>query len=76
MRTDMRDRESARRYRKWRVLLDGIDVSRRCFLADDHPPGLVGLYLCDESGHFYKDGADAAQEFRHGKVTFIPPETA
>lgn len=63
-------------YKRWRVLLDGVDVTRDCFLADDHSPGLVGLYLRDENDGFYRQGDDAAREFRSGKVTLIPPETA
>lgn len=64
---------AARRYD--RVFLDGVDVTNRCFLADDQE-GIVGLYLHDESGHFYRDGDGAASEFRKGVITLIPPPPA
>jgi hypothetical protein len=73
---DLRDRTAPTRYRSFRVFLDGNDVSDRCFLADDEQ-GIVGLYLRDESGHFYRqdDGIGAASEFRRGTVTLVaPPE--
>ncbi len=74
MRVDMRDEELRRKYWEWRVFLDGTEVTRECFMADDHPPGIVGLYLRDEHGSFYRQGDGVAHEFRRGKVTLIPPE--
>lgn len=53
----------------WRASLDGIEVSNRCFFANDES-GIVGLLSWDESGEFYYDPVTkkAAQEFLHGKV--------
>lgn len=61
------------KYRHSRVLLDGVDVTAGCFLADDDT-GEVGHYLRDASGHFYRDGPfRAAQELRTGKVEIRDP---
>jgi hypothetical protein len=60
-------------YQKYRTLLDGEDVTMSCFLADD-VEGVVGVYLRDATGHFYREGDGAAREFRKGVVTLIPPE--
>lgn len=78
MRVDTRD-GTGRQFLRYRVLLNGEDVTTQCFLADDKE-GVVGLYLRDVSGHFYvdksyKDGDAAAHEFKHGVVTMIPPVT-
>jgi hypothetical protein len=73
-RIDLRLRKSEanpERAHAYRALLDGEDVSDRCFLSDD-VEGVVGLYLRDSEGHFYRDGDDAAHEFRKGIVTLIP----
>lgn len=56
-----------------RVFLDGVDVTDGCFLADTS--GLVGNYLRDESGHFYRMGNEPAQEFRRGHVTIRGAES-
>ncbi len=79
MRIDLRlrDDQNPPMAHEYRVLLDGEDVSRNCFLCDDIT-GEVGLYLRDETGHFYLDygqGA-AAQEFRRGEVVMWLPEQA
>ena len=74
MRIDLRIRDQARMYHRYRVLLGNEDVSNRCFLADDREH-VVGLYLRDSTGHFYNDFAtgEVAREFIHGHVTIIHP---
>lgn len=76
MRIDLRTatRAGPRDGHNYRTLLDGVEVTKRCFLADDET-GEVGLYLVDVDGHFYRNEAtdDAAQEVRHGAVVLIPP---
>jgi hypothetical protein len=69
---------SERREWAYRALLDGKDVSARCFLADDET-GEVGLYRTNTGtwpGAFYQDPETGgpAIEFRRGAVTLIPPE--
>jgi hypothetical protein len=59
-------------FQRYRALLNGEDVTTRCFLADEEE-GIVGLYLRDDTGHFYKQGDGAAHEFRKGVVTLVPP---
>lgn len=59
---------------KYRTSLDGIDVSDRCFYADDLA-GVVRCYKVNESGHVYVDPDDpghAASEELHGAVAIWP----
>lgn len=72
MRVDLRDPDRKPEDRKYRVLLDGLEVTSACFMFDDQD-GIVGLYLRDETGHFYKnpDTDTAALEFRKGVVTVL-----
>lgn len=55
-----------------RVLLDGQDVSRHCFEADDQL-GFVGLYKQNKNGQHFIDSwnREIAREFRHGRVQFV-----
>ena len=61
---------SRRTYKKAlhsRAWLNGVDVSRRCFYADDRR-GIVRLYDLDAAGHYYRRGGSVAKIERHGKV--------
>jgi hypothetical protein len=60
--------------RFFRVLLDGEDVSDRCFMADDEA-GLVGLYQRNETGHFFvlPGRNEPATEYVRGTVVLVPP---
>lgn len=69
-----------------KVLLDGVDITHRCFEADDRK-GTAGCYKVDDVGKFYvvddlgqrptymiKDpfhSYDVAKEVLHGKVKII-----
>lgn len=53
-----------------RVLLDGVDVTKNCFLADDET-GEVGSYLLNADGRRYHDGTGAASTFRQGVVQIL-----
>jgi hypothetical protein len=58
------------------VYLDGEDVTKRCFFANDGKRGEVGLFKTDAYGKFYKDPykGDAAREFKRGKVVVVLKE--
>lgn len=58
-----------------RAVLNGEDVTERCFLADDET-GEVGLYLRNEGGSFYvnPDTFELAIEFLSGQVRLISTE--
>jgi hypothetical protein len=60
--------------RFFRVRLDGVDVSDRCFFADD-AAGVVGLYQRNETGQFFVlPGRDeVATEYVRGTVVLVPP---
>ncbi len=61
--------ESGETAGRYKVLLDGADVSDHCFMADD-VTGEVGLWRRNASGDFYLDPetGDPAQEVRRGQV--------
>lgn len=48
-----------------RVTLDGIDITKRCFFADDQA-GYVAIYEIDETGHIIAD--DSGDPIPHGKI--------
>lgn len=63
-----------------RVLLDGVDVSERCYRAERYSNGSsesgnVFLYKRNEKGNFYVDPEtrEVAREFRSGHVEIIRP---
>ena len=56
---------------KWRASLDGVDVTDRCFRADDEA-GEVWCYVHDENGQPFSYRGKAAQECRKGKVVITP----
>lgn len=53
--------------RHFEAILDGEDVSQRCFYACP-ARGEVGLYKLDENGKMFAEGDEVAIEFRTGKV--------
>lgn len=53
--------------RHFEAILDGEDVSRRCFYACP-ARGEVGLYRLDEKGQMFAENGEVAIEFRTGKV--------
>lgn len=56
-----------------RVHFNGVDVTDRCFEADDQL-GYVGLYKHRDGRpyvEFTADGARTAREVRHGSVEFV-----
>ncbi len=52
---------------KYRVLLDGEDVTDDCFEADD-ASGWVGIWLTNADGSLRIDGGEPAFAYRHGRV--------
>jgi hypothetical protein len=58
---------------RYKVLLDGEDVSDYCYMADDQT-GEVGLWRRNDAGAFYMDPAtnEPAQEVRQGQVVIYP----
>jgi len=60
------------RYAVQNVLLDGEDVTKDCFEADDEE-GYVLLYLEDEDGRRLRrpNGSGVAQERRAGRVEIV-----
>jgi hypothetical protein len=54
------------------VLLDGIDVTNRCFRIERWDDGTqcVLLYRKDDAGQFIAEGNDVATERRFGRVEF------
>lgn len=63
------DRHAAEQFhgRHLHVFLDGEDVTRRCFVADDRQ-GYAGLFLVDEEGRRVVDRDGVAVEICHGDV--------
>lgn len=61
--------------RDFRVIIDGLEVTTQCFMADDEA-GEVGIYLKNDEGAFYREpgtdlDANTAQEIRHGRVVIF-----
>ena len=57
---------------KYRAFLDGVDVSARCYYADDEA-GEVRLFKRDAMGHLIYDFATLApaEEILHGQVRIV-----
>ncbi len=53
-----------------KVLLDGDDVSNRCFYFDEDN-GIVGLHALNEKGKKYAFQDGIATEWRRGKVDIL-----
>ena len=49
------------------VWVDGEEVTKRCFLADDET-GEVGLYLLRDGRPYVEEGGEIARETRFGEV--------
>lgn len=66
-------RRDRRRCHRVRVLLNGRDVTPRCFYADGRR-GVARLYILDAGGKKYvaADGVIAQEEI-HGRVRFVWP---
>lgn len=52
---------------RWRILLNGQNVTDECFYADDLT-GVVMVYLRNARGRFYRKDGVPAQEMRRGIV--------
>lgn len=54
MRLNAGDRQDDR-WKRARVWIDGVEVTARCFMADDDR-GTVGLFVRDAAGRLMRDG--------------------
>lgn len=55
-----------------RVTVNGLDVTTRCYAADD-VHGFADCYAMNEQGHCYIDGDDVARERLTGAVVIDFP---
>lgn len=58
---------------RYTVKVDGVDVSHRCYGADD-AEGVAHLYAVDGDGKFFIDRrtGDVARQHLHGSVVITP----
>jgi hypothetical protein len=53
-----------------KILIDGVDVAKRCFYFDEGS-GIVGLYALNDQGRLYGDANGAVEEWLVGKVELV-----
>jgi hypothetical protein len=53
-----------------KILLEGEDVTNRCFYFDEDN-GIVGIHALNAEGNKYALDGDVAREWRRGKVELI-----
>ncbi len=56
----------------WKCILDGVDISRDCFAADD-AEGWADCYVRNADGQKFLEGRDIKVERSLGHVQLLPP---